>query len=127
MDTDELFSFLEDQNGGLEASTSASSAIKMDVDGEGPSGTPSQSKRKRRKQAQTNGSSTPAVVEEEKENQNKKARVKGPSLPGPTAQPIVLDEFETEQKREVNASAGLTGQVADSQRLELRHQVSSVI
>ncbi|OCB91527.1 antiviral helicase [Sanghuangporus baumii] len=37
--------------------------------------------------------------------------------------PIVVDEFETEAKREVAASAGLTGTVEAGSRLELRHQV----
>ncbi|EJD07908.1 antiviral helicase [Fomitiporia mediterranea MF3/22] len=37
--------------------------------------------------------------------------------------PVVVDEFETEAKREVAASAGLTGQVEAGSRLELRHQV----
>ena len=38
-------------------------------------------------------------------------------------QPVVVDEFETEAKREVAASAGLTGTVEAGSRLELRHQV----
>lgn len=37
--------------------------------------------------------------------------------------PIVLDDFETEAKREVEASAGLTGTAEVGARLELRHQV----
>jgi hypothetical protein len=41
--------------------------------------------------------------------------------------PIVLDDFETEAKREVAASAGLTGGTVESgSRLELRHQVCMV-
>jgi hypothetical protein len=52
--------------------------------------------------------------------------------PGPSTQkrprmaspkPVVVDEFETEAKREVAASAGLTGGVEAGSRLELRHQV----
>jgi ATP-dependent RNA helicase DOB1 len=52
--------------------------------------------------------------------------------PGPSAQkklrmtspkPVVVDEFETEAKREVAAIAGLTGGVEGGSRLELRHQV----
>ncbi|KAF9042917.1 rRNA-processing arch domain-containing protein [Panaeolus papilionaceus] len=38
-------------------------------------------------------------------------------------QPVVLDDFETEAKREVEASAGLTGTVEGGSRLELKHQV----
>ncbi|KAF9447607.1 antiviral helicase [Macrolepiota fuliginosa MF-IS2] len=38
--------------------------------------------------------------------------------------PVVLDDFETEAKREVAASAGLTGATTEAgSRLELRHQV----
>jgi len=37
--------------------------------------------------------------------------------------PVVVDEFETEAKREVAASAGLTGAVEAGSRLELKHQV----
>jgi ATP-dependent RNA helicase DOB1 len=40
-----------------------------------------------------------------------------------TPNPVVVDEFETEAKREVAASAGLTGAVEAGSRLELRHQV----
>lgn len=55
--------------------------------------------------------------------------------PGPSTQkkprvaspiPVVIDEFETEASREVDASAGLTGGVEAGSRLELKHQVSSV-
>ena len=37
--------------------------------------------------------------------------------------PVVLDDFETEAKREVAASAGLTGAAETGSRLELKHQV----
>jgi ATP-dependent RNA helicase DOB1 len=48
----------------------------------------------------------------------KRARLRSPN-------PVVLDDFETEAKREVAASAGLTGAVAEAgSRLELRHQVN---
>lgn len=51
----------------------------------------------------------------------------GPSAPKKmrtaSPKPIVLDDFETEAKREVAASAGLTGGVEAGSRLELRHQV----
>ncbi|RDB26840.1 ATP-dependent RNA helicase mtr4 [Hypsizygus marmoreus] len=46
----------------------------------------------------------------------KKARISSPK-------PLVLDDFETEAKREVAASAGLTGSVDSGTRLELKHQV----
>ena len=47
----------------------------------------------------------------------KKQRISSPK-------PVVLDDFETEAKREVAASAGLTGTAEAGSRLELRHQVS---
>lgn len=37
--------------------------------------------------------------------------------------PVVVDEFQTEAKREMAASGGLTGAVEEGSRLELRHQV----
>lgn len=47
-----------------------------------------------------------------------------PKRPRVDAQnPVVLDDFETEAKREVAASAGLTGSSVEGTRLELRHQV----
>jgi ATP-dependent RNA helicase DOB1 len=37
--------------------------------------------------------------------------------------PVVLDDFETEAKREVTISAGLTDTAETGSRLELKHQV----
>ena len=48
---------------------------------------------------------------------------KRPRTSDATPAPVVVDEFETEAKREVAASAGLTGAVEAGSRLELRHQV----
>lgn len=50
---------------------------------------------------------------------SKKSRVSSPV-------PVVVDEFETEAKREMAASGGLTGSVEAGSRLELRHQVEPV-
>lgn len=47
---------------------------------------------------------------------HKKQRLSSPK-------PVVLDDFETEAKREVAASAGLTGAAETGSRLELKHQV----
>lgn len=51
----------------------------------------------------------------------------GPSAPKKlrtaSPNPLVLDDFEEEAKREVAASAGLTGGVEAGSRLELKHQV----
>lgn len=57
----------------------------------------------------------PATVEEEPSG--KKQRLEEPE------HPEVLDDFETEAKREVAASAGLQGSVEEGAKLELRHQV----
>jgi hypothetical protein len=108
MDTDELFSFLEEQNSQYNTPESSSSWVEVE-----PPVT--QPKKKRRKVV---SNIAPAGNGEEASRTQKKARVETIA-----PQPIVLDEFETVQKREVTASAGLTGQVDDSQRLELRHQV----
>lgn len=51
----------------------------------------------------------------------------GPSAPKKSRmaspKPVVLDDFETEAKREVAASAGLSEAVEAGSRLELKHQV----
>jgi ATP-dependent RNA helicase DOB1 len=47
---------------------------------------------------------------------SKKQRLSSPK-------PVVLDDFETEAKREVATSAGLTGAAETGSRLELKHQV----
>lgn len=52
------------------------------------------------------------------QSNGKKARIGSPV-------PIILDEFETEAKREVEAHAGLTGaEIAAGQTISLSHQVS---
>jgi hypothetical protein len=69
---------------------------------------PSASPPERLQSAVTNGEAGPS---------SKKPRTASPK-------PVVVDEFETEAKREVAASAGLTGTGVDAgSRLELRHQV----
>ena len=51
----------------------------------------------------------------------------GPSVPKKprlsSPKPVILDDFETEAKREVAADAGLTGAADAGSRLELKHQV----
>ena len=55
------------------------------------------------------------------DSQHKRARI----VP-PVANPVVVDEFETEAKREVEANAGLTGaEVTVGQKISLSHQVGS--
>lgn len=56
------------------------------------------------------------------DNEPGPSSLKRPRVEAPQA--LVLDEFETEAKREVAVSAGLTGsQVESGSRLELKHQV----
>ncbi|KAJ3564510.1 hypothetical protein NP233_g8252 [Leucocoprinus birnbaumii] len=56
-------------------------------------------------------------ISPEETGSTKRARLGSPN-------PVVLDDFETEAKREVAASAGLTGATTEAgSRLELRHQV----
>ncbi|KAJ3757287.1 antiviral helicase [Lentinula raphanica] len=50
-------------------------------------------------------------------------KAKRDTPPQPINAPMVLDDFETEGKREVAASADLTGGTTLGPRLELRHQV----
>jgi ATP-dependent RNA helicase DOB1 len=45
----------------------------------------------------------------------------------PDIKPVLLDDFETEAKREVAASASLQASDESGSRLELRHQVSLIL
>lgn len=109
----------------------------MDVDG--ATSTSSSSKKRKANASPTSPASPPtngttnndngtheiAMDEEEDAGPSslKKPRIAEPS-PAPFVQPVVVDEFETEAKREVAASAGLTGSTeAAGSRLELKHQV----
>jgi ATP-dependent RNA helicase DOB1 len=65
-----------------------------------------------------------ATTEQQNLDNNNAEPPKKPRIE-PAPQPILLDEFETEAKREVAGSAGLTGAPEEAgSRLELRHQVS---
>jgi ATP-dependent RNA helicase DOB1 len=102
----DLFSFLDDQptNGADEdgdvelVDVDASAAVQ----------------RKRRASTPPTNGHGPSITNGEPST--KKARAATPP-------PVVLDEFETEAKREVAASAGLAGPVEAGSRLEIRHQV----
>lgn len=57
------------------------------------------------------------VTDETETKNGKKPRIESPVA-------VVLDEFETEAQREVEANAGLTGaEVAAGQKISLSHQV----
>ena len=122
MTSKDLFSFLDHDHD----SEASDSEIAMQVDGP--------------PRSQLAGAPTPSYTRSANSPPPRK-RVNSPSLsPQPEALPpskrqrlevssasvpaVVVDEFETEAKREVAVSAGLTGatEIAGS-RLELRHQV----
>lgn len=75
---------------------------------------------KKRKAEKTKVTPPPVEDNEPGPSVQKKQRLVAPD-------PVVIDEFETEAKREVAASAGLTGGVETGSRLELKHQVCKAL
>ena len=114
----DLFSFLDDSPQENAPQESENDMV-IDVPKPGANGS---RKRKAESSVTSPGpSKSPAILEDGAANSlSKKARVQAVSAP----QPLVVDQFETEAKREVAASAGLMGavEIAGS-RLELKHQV----
>lgn len=119
----DLFSFLDDNDDDENLETTVDDSS-MDVEN-----APSSSKQEpplKRKAGSPPQLDVPIEVDEDSVHDNevnadatplKKQRIGSPK-------PVVLDDFETEAKREVAASAGLTGSAVESgSRLELRHQV----
>lgn len=104
MDSNDLFSFLdgvpEDEENGVdeEMESPPENAVPL----------------KRKAEEDSSSHATP--------ESSKKARTEAPATDS-APNPVILDDFETEAKREVAASAGLTGGVEAGSRLELRHQV----
>ncbi|KAI0320481.1 antiviral helicase [Amylostereum chailletii] len=124
MGSDDLFSFLDDAPEDL--SDHEPNDDSMDVDGPAPPPVAKSSKKRRAASGPPSPQRSKSPLGTlERENaeagpSTKKARVEVEDAP----QPVVVDEFETEAKREVAASAGLTGTTeAAGSRLELRHQV----
>ena len=99
MNSNDLFSFLDETKDGDESDHDEP----MDID----TNPPPMNKRK-------------VDIDSDEENPQvsalKKQRLSSPK-------PVVLDDFETEAKREVATSAGLTGAAETESRLELKHQV----
>ncbi|ETW75423.1 hypothetical protein HETIRDRAFT_67679 [Heterobasidion irregulare TC 32-1] len=91
----------------------------MDVDAPASPNRAATPETKKRKAERSNGHAPSSIENEGVEGSaTKKRRVE------PSYQPVVVDEFETEAKREVIASAGLTESAdAVGSRLELKHQV----
>jgi ATP-dependent RNA helicase DOB1 len=124
MASNDLFSFLDNDNGS-ESSDSETTSDAMQVDGAprpelARASTPS-NKRSLTPELGTRIKSSPLSPQED-EPPSKRKRLETPSSSAPA---VVVDEFETEAKREVAASAGLTGATETAgSRLELRHQAS---
>jgi ATP-dependent RNA helicase DOB1 len=125
MTSRDLFSFLDSQDHDSEASDSEIVSNAMQVDSSlrsqlARAPTPSDKRitnsPRSRKRIKSPSLSPP--LEDRPPSKQKRLEVSSASVPA-----VVVDEFETEAKREVAASAGLTGatEIAGS-RLELRHQ-----
>ncbi|KAH9991975.1 antiviral helicase [Russula compacta] len=126
MSSGDLFSFLDNDNGSENSdSDTTSNAMQVDsVPRTKPARASAPSNKNKRSatssELQTIKSPPPSPPSED-EPPSKKKRLDAPSSSAPA---VVVDEFETEAKREVAASAGLTGATeAAGSRLELRHQV----
>jgi hypothetical protein len=109
MNSNDLFSFLDDVPMGDDNDESIDEEI-QEVEPRIPK------KRKANIPAELVSSNGDVIDNEPGSSAQKKPRMTSPK-------PVVVDEFETEAKREVAASAGLTGGVEAGSRLELRHQV----
>ena len=124
MASNDLFSFLNNDNDS-ENSDSETISDAMQVDGAprpelARASTPS-NKRSLTPELGTRIKSSPLSSRE----YGPPSKRKRPETPSSSAPAVVVDEFETEAKREVAASAGLTGATETAgSRLELRHQAS---
>ena len=128
MNSNDLFSFLDDtaqEEPEVIANGHADSTDAMDADKTSPEEPQQHEVPTKRKVDETrveaevheNGDVHMSHTEDEPGPSTKKPRMASPK-------PVVLDSVEIEAKREVAASAGLTGNVeASGSRLELRHQV----
>lgn len=113
MNSNDLFSFLEDAPEEDEFDNGA----EMEVDK--PAQSPKSLQKRKADSVLPSTSAQPG--EEDLSNGAGPSAPKKPRISSP--KPVVLDDFETEAKREVAASAGLTGAAEAGSRLELRHQV----
>ncbi|KIL62788.1 hypothetical protein M378DRAFT_80655 [Amanita muscaria Koide BX008] len=105
MNPDDLFSFLDE------------APPPDDVDDD----IPIDSTRNKASKRKAELSSSPKSPENDENDESRPPEFKRPRTEA--ANPVLLDDFETEAKREVAASAGLTGADEAGTRLELRHQV----
>lgn len=121
MAVNDLFSFLEEDPTHEQDNDDVPEV--MDVDAPASPNRAATPETKKRKAERSNGHASSSIENEGVEGSAAKKRRVEPSY-----QPVVVDEFETEAKREVIASAGLTESAdAVGSRLELKHQVRSVL
>ncbi|KII85594.1 hypothetical protein PLICRDRAFT_44920 [Plicaturopsis crispa FD-325 SS-3] len=113
MDSNDLFSFLDGSQDGMHEEDA------MDTDDANYTS--------KKRKADTSKHSRPPVSKNGDDTPMEQDNEPGPSAPKKirvgSPKPVVVDEFETEAKREVAASAGLTGGIEAGSRLELKHQV----
>lgn len=117
MNSNDLFSFLDDTAAEEPETTTNGHAEPMDTDQQSP-------RQLKRKVDEVDHATTHAngdVTMSDGRDEPPTPSSKKPRMSSP--KPVVLDSVEIEAKREVAASAGLTGGVEAGSRLELRHQV----
>jgi ATP-dependent RNA helicase DOB1 len=107
-----LFSFLDDSH----AENSEDHGHRLDTVDSGGEDLNKPGKRKELPKSSRTDTSTGVNDGASPRSPHKRLRISSPH-------PVVVDEFETEAKREVAASAGLTGGVESGSKLELKHQV----
>ncbi|TFY60200.1 hypothetical protein EVJ58_g5300 [Rhodofomes roseus] len=110
MSSNDLFSFLDE-------------APTEDVPMDATNGHPDGRKRKAESPAQARSPSPAAHIQGADGEQEEGPPMKKPRVASP--KPMVVDEVEIEARREVAASAGLTGSTEAGSRLELKHQALS--
>ncbi|OBZ78288.1 ATP-dependent RNA helicase mtr4 [Grifola frondosa] len=115
MNGNDLFSFLDEASQATETAQDADGYIPMNVDTQDVKGASSRKRKLRSSNTRMEDEDQLSSGNEAGPSDVKKQRLASP-------QPLVVDEVEIEAKREVAASAGLTGTV-EVGRLELRHQV----
>lgn len=124
MDYNDLFSFIEEKRDDNDDDLEEDATGEVDSDAKDDLVAEVDGGRKRRMDVDGEDTSTNGVTHQNgvaKEEDGLEPMTKRLRMASPA--PVVVDEFETEAKREVAASAGLTGAVEAGSRLELRHQV----
>ncbi|KAL1941621.1 hypothetical protein VTO73DRAFT_7060 [Trametes versicolor] len=115
MDSSDLFSFLDDSAQQKQPSQDATGDVHMETESQ------AKSTARKRKAITPPQRKESDPIAEGSSNAAGPSEPKKPRLASPKS--VVVDEVEIEAKREVAASAGLTGAVDAGSRLELRHQV----